>query len=820
GLFGKAMPAAAAEAHRKAIRDAVLEKNWIWFNDYQMLNGVHAYGRRYKPFGNVNYPEEIEKLRQMTAIRDEAIWAAAKGKAAPDVAAEDAHTRPLSPVETNFKQPINYLKEAEALSKFTMADGYKIELFASEEQFPELRNPVQMSFDNQGRLWVSVLPGYPHYTPGGARPNDKILIFEDTDHDGRADDMKVFADGLNLPIGFEIAPEGVYVSQEPNLCRLVDEDHDDKADRLEILMHGFDSHDTHHAISAYCADASGAFYMCEGRFLHSQVETPYGPERVNDGGVWRFDPNSWRLERFSQSDYNNPWGIAFDEWGQNYISDASSGQNWWALPLSAKMPYGIEIDKEDEFAPKRARPTSGTEFIYSRHFPDEVQGDFLINNSIGFLGTTMFDVWEDGSGFSGKVRMDLLQSSDPNFRPVDCEIAPDGSLYIVDWHNALIGHMQHSARDPNRDVDHGRIYRVTYPSRPLVAAPKIAGQPVAALLDNLKLPEYRARYRTRRELRAHPAAEVIPAVKAWAAKLDKADPDYERHLLEALWATWAQNQTDPDLLKQCLAASKPQCRAGAVRVLRYAYRKIPGSTDLFLAAAGDEHPRVRLEAIVAASWLDNADGARIIAEGLKKPLDKWMGKAVAAAMTTLKDDVAALVATGKMVLAENPEVEKFLSGTAIAAAEQAPQIPDHLKGADRDRYVLGKEVYGRDAHCATCHQPDAKGLPNIYPPLFESEWVTGDEDRLIKIVLKGLWGPIEVKGQVFDPKNGVPPMMGFAGLLDDEEIAGVLTYIRNSFGNQASPIQPEAVKRVREATKDRANFYMVEEILKEHPFKK
>ena len=155
------------------------------------------------------------------------------------------------------------------------------------------------------------------------------------------------------PIGFEFAPEGVYVAQEPNLVLLVDENGDDRADRMELLLHGFDTHDTHHAISAFCADASGAFYLCEGRFLHSQVETPYGARRCNDGGVWRFDPKNFRLERYSQADYNNPWGVAFDYWEQCYISDASDGLNWWGLPLSAKMPYGIEITKTRTFVPKR-----------------------------------------------------------------------------------------------------------------------------------------------------------------------------------------------------------------------------------------------------------------------------------------------------------------------------------------------------------------------------------------------------------------------------------------------------------------------------------
>ena len=135
----------------------------------------------------------------------------------------------------------------------------------------------------------------------------------------------------------------------------------------------------------------------EGRFPYSQVETPYGPQRMTDGGVWRFDPRSWKLERFSQSDYSNPWGIAIDEYGQTFISDASGGANNWALPLSANVPHGYEIGKEGEFTTHKIRPTSGVEFVRSRHFPDEIQGDFLICNSIGFLVTpeTVAKVRED-----------------------------------------------------------------------------------------------------------------------------------------------------------------------------------------------------------------------------------------------------------------------------------------------------------------------------------------------------------------------------------------------------------------------------------------
>jgi mono/diheme cytochrome c family protein/glucose/arabinose dehydrogenase len=821
GAFGKAPRRAKGNADK--VLAAVREKDWFWNNDYNLVNGVHTHGQRYDPFGPQNYPFEILKSRAMTVRRDALIHEVAAGRKT-DLAVDDAETGELPSVPTNFRRPIEYLDGTKAIEKMTVMPGYKVELFASEKEFPDLKNPVQMSFDNRGRLWVAVMPSYPHFKPGDPRPDDKLLILEDTDNDGKADTQKIFARGLHLPIGFELAPEGVYLSQEPNLCLLVDDNHDDVADRMEILMHGFDTHDTHHAISAYSADASGAFYLLEGRFLHSQVETPYGPRRVNDGGAWRFDPKNFRLERFIQSDVNNPWGIAFDDWEQCVLSDASSGENYWALPISAKMPYGVEIDRAGEYVPKRSRPTSGSEFVSSRHFPEDRQGQFMTCNSIGFLGINFSSVREDGSGFTGALAGDLISSSDPNFRPVDLEFAPDGSLYFIDWHNALIGHMQHNARDPNRDHDHGRVYRVTYPSRPMVKPTRVAGATVPELLEALKSPEYRTRYRARRELRGRPAAEVLPAVKAWASKLDRVDARHEHHLCEALWATWSQNQPDAGILRACLNAKSHQARAAAVQVLRHAGYRLPEVASFYRQAVNDPHPRVRLEAMVAASWLDNELGARLILDGLRQPLDKWMIPVTRQMLqTTLKDDVEALVKASPSVVADNPNAQEYLAGRmklgSPVSAEKKEYGPTRkLSEGDQKLYLLGKEVFHRDAHCATCHQSSGTGVQGVYPPLnvAGNPWLA-DEERLVKVVLKGLWGPLEIGGQRFGPTNGVPPMLGFAGMLTDEEAAGVLTYVRQSFGNDFAPVAPSSVARVRAATKGRADFYMVEEIMKEHP---
>lgn len=792
-VFGK--KEAEGETHRALVHAAVMEKNWMWHNDYKIPNGVHAYGRRYDPFGPDNYPFEIKKIREMTAIRDEAIWKAVKGEKM-DIKAADEKTSKLPPVQTNY-EPSNkngtteYLYGQEALDQLHTAPGYKIELFASEKEFADLANPVQLSFDNEGRLWIATMPSYPHYKPGDAKPNDKIIILEDTDGDGKADKQTTFADSLHLPVGFEIAPEGVYISQGTNLKLYTDTDGDDQADKVQILLSGFDDHDTHHAHSAYTADPSGAIYMGEGVFLHTNVETSYGPVRATNGGFYRYNPNRHRLERVAQLPIPNPWGIAFDEWGQDFFADTSGPDVHWMMPGEVKPRYGVATPKSRNLIEDahRVRPTSGMEFVSSRHFPDEVQGDLLINNTIGFLGTKQHMLVDDGTGYHSEHRQDLVWSDDKNFRPVDMEFAPDGSLYLVDWHNVLIGHMQHNARDPLRDHVHGRIYRITYPSRPLVEPAKVAGASISELLDNLKLPEYRTRYRSRRELRGHNPDEVKNQLYSWVDNLDQDNPRYDHHLLEALWVTWGINQVDESLVRQLLQSEDFHVRAAAVRALRYNGHQIADQPELLMQAAQDNHGRVRLEAIVTASWLPKETGLPIVEEAGKHPIDDWMTEAYETAVAHLN---------GKSVQEKTEEA-----------------VTTKLTGADRDLFIAGQEIYNREGFCSTCHQADGNGLdPSGFPPLAQTQWVLGDEERLIKLVLKGLQGPIEVLGKEYP---GQVPMTPFGGMLKDEEVAAVLTYVRNSFGNEASPISPAKVKEVRAAIEDKTGFYTPEELLEQHP---
>ncbi len=782
-LFGEGQP--KNNVDKKALNEAVQEKNWFWHNDYKIPNGVHVFGRRHLPFGADNYPDELIKVRQMTQIRDTAIWKLCQNQVY-DIKSADAQTIQLKEVNTNFEMGkfIPYLYGQDALDKFKMAPGYEIALFASEKEFPYLANPAQITFDDKGRLWVAVMPSYPNYRIGDEKPNDKLIILEDTNGDFKADKQTIFADHLHIPAGFELAPEGVYISQGTNLKLYSDTNGDDQADKIEIVLSGFDDHDTHHVISAFCADPSGAIYMGEGVFLHTNVETPYGTVRATNGGFMRYSPQQKKLERTAQLPIPNPWGIAFDHWGQNFFASTSNPDVFWMMPGTTKSIYGIStpISKSIIEEKHRVRPTSGLEFVHSRHFPDEVQGDLLINNTIGFLGMKMHQMIDDGTGFKSKHRLDLVTSTDPNFRPVDMEFAPDGSLYIADWHNVLIGHMQHNARDPLRDHVHGRIYRITYASRPLVKVAKVSGAKVDELLDNLKLPEYRTRYRTRRALRGFDRTEVGNKLKKWTTKLDKTDPEYEHHLLEALWTTWALNQVDESLLSQLLNSRDYRVRSAAVKVVRHASKLTVDRVPLLIKAAGDPEGRVRLESFVASTWLNAKDALRVQQAFEKHPIDEWMR-----------------------------EIYEFVKDPKKGREDENLQ-----KDPKKIMLAAGKKIYEREGFCITCHQGNGMGLESSgFPPLAGSKWVMGNSERLIKITLNGLYGPMEVNGKQY---KGNVPMTPYGGMLNDEEMAAVLNYIRQSFGNIASEwITAQKVATIRKNTRSFKGFYKPEDLLKLHP---
>lgn len=606
-----------AEADYERLRAEVAEKNRLFWFDSRATNGNFIYGAHVNDFGKRNFPEEFRKLRKMIDASDRRVWAVARGEAVPD-RLDPRVGGELSPIPTTVKDPVRLLAPDEALKAFTLAPGFEVNLFASEVEFPDLKKPVAMAFDTRGRLWVTTMPSYPMYLPG-EQVNDKVLILEDSAGAGRADKVKVFADGLYLPTGIALTGEGAYVGCQPNLLYLEDTTGKGKADRREVVLHGFGNTDSHRALNTFRWGPDGALYINEGVYNYTQVETPHGPLRNFNGGVYRYEPRFEKLDVFVSHKFGNPWGHAWDRWGQHFLADAADGANYYATPLTGRVDYPRKHAHAKEFL-KDHRPTCGCTLVASRNFPAEMQGDYLLNNTMGFQGVLRYKLKEAGSGFIATAAEPLLRSSDPNFRPVDVQFGPDGALYICDWYNPIIGYIDHSFRDPSRDKTRGRIWRVTYKGNPLVPRPAIASATIAELLDQLKVPEDYTRDQARRELSRRELSEVVPAVERWVANLDEKDPDHAHHVLEALWVHRQLANLNDALLRRVLRSPEPRARAAATREAWVWRERHPGALDMLRAQAEDDHPRVRLEAVRGLSFFDN-EAARTAVRAVKIDAD-------------------------------------------------------------------------------------------------------------------------------------------------------------------------------------------------------
>ncbi|MGK0187672.1 MAG: azurin [Verrucomicrobiales bacterium] len=525
----------------------------------------------------------------------------------------------------------------EQLENFSLAAGYEVNLYASEVDSP-LHNPMGMAFDEQGRLWVITSPTYPHLAPG-KDPQDKLLYFEDTDKDGAADKHTVFLDDLLIPTGFALDTDGVYLAQQPNIWFVKDTDGDGKADSKEVVLQGFSVEDSHHSTSAFSWGPDGSFYFCEGVFLHTQVETPYGPQRSRDAGVHRYKPSTQRFNVMSHHAYSNPWGIAFDRWGQAVISDASSGNHYNFAAVISAFDYPEKIVAADSML-KRGRPMAGNVIVSSGHFPDDVQGTHLNNQSLGFQGTRWDRFIAEGSGWRTEALPDLIQSTDVSFRPVASAIGPDGALYILDFCNPRIGHMYFTRDEPERDYSHGRIWRITANDRPLLEMPVIRGESPERLLELLSAHENHVRHWARRFLQNGPADDVMPALDKWIAALDKTAPGYAHLLTEALWVHEGRNVVNKELLKVVLALDEPMARAAAVRVIRHWLVAGHISDDEGIKLLGnhivDVDMRVRLEAVTASGFLKAPEASELAVYASTLPMDSNLKSALRQTLKALE----------------------------------------------------------------------------------------------------------------------------------------------------------------------------------------
>ncbi len=635
-LFGVKPP--EDDALLEKIRAAVVVTNEAWLARYRTVDQYNIFGGRStipylsntdgKKYDNryVLWPE-LAARDVMTENREKRVWAVAKGG---DMKIDDANVPPVPVIGTN-KPGANpdgsykYLDPEEAIKHMTVPKGVKVELVASEKQFPDLVSPVQMAWDTKGRLWISAWKNYPERRPD-SKEGDKLLVL-DIGADGKATKCSTYYDNLNCPTGFQFYKDGVFVMKSPELLYLRDTNGDGKGVVQERVLNGLDAADSHHETNAMAIEPGGAMYLSDGVFFRTQVETAAGPVRNVNGALYRWEPRTGKFERYIAHGFANPHGKVFDYWGNDLITDATGNANYYAPAFSGHIDFPGTHPNMKQFWDRPSRPCPGTAILSSRAWPAEYNGNFLNCNVISIQGIFRVKLSEDGSGIKGETLENLITSDDPNFRPSGISVAPDGSLYFMDWHKPLIGHLQHHLRDSNREEDHGRIYRLTFEGMPLLKPAKIAGEPIPALIELLKTPENNVRDRAKIELGGRDTAQVMAAVDQWVAALDKKDANYEHNRLEGLWMKQYHNVVDVPLLKQVLASPEPRARAQAVRVLCYWRDRVPGALALLKTAANDEAPRVRLEAVRAASFYNGADvkeAMQVAFDVMKRPTDYYL----------------------------------------------------------------------------------------------------------------------------------------------------------------------------------------------------
>jgi putative heme-binding domain-containing protein len=591
-----------------ALRAAILRKNEWFFHRSRPANMAYIFGfRRGEQGRNAGEIPAFDKL-----VAEE------EGRIAQmrDLSKNVIVPAPPARVESQFAA-----KTKQPYPEFTVADGYEVTLWAEN---PMLHKPTQMNFDERGRLWVASAVTYPQVEVGQT-PDDTIVVLEDTNQDGKADTSKVFATGLLMPTGVLPGDGGCYVAQSTDLLHFTDKDGDGKADTKRRVLSGFGTEDTHHNLHTLRRGPDGKMWMNQSIYTRSDVETPHGLMRLKSGGVMRFDPRTDKLESVFYG-WCNPWGHQFDKYGQSFVTDGAGGSGVnWAIPGAMYFTYARAEKIMGGISPGSYPKFCGLEIVESPMFPAEWQGS-MITCDFRAHRIVRFSVADQGSGYAAQEAGDLLRTSDVNFRPIDVKIGPDGALYIADWSNPIINHGEVDFRDPRRDREHGRIWRVSKKGAPVLKPGNLAAAKDVELLDQLTSDHRHEREAAMAVLVERPRTpELDAAIQTWSAQAKDG-----RTRLAALWLREGRNLpadwAGMGLLAQVLGDPDGRIRAAGVRVLGNQLDRANGeqATGWLAKAANDEHPRVRLEAVRVLAKLPGAEPMDLALQVLKQPMDRFL----------------------------------------------------------------------------------------------------------------------------------------------------------------------------------------------------
>ncbi|QJE96552.1 PVC-type heme-binding CxxCH protein [Luteolibacter luteus] len=776
-------------------------------------------------------------------------WAAGENVSLVDLPALE-YKVPMLPDRYETKQPVPKVQQPlspeDSMKRAQVPAGFELSLFAAE---PDIEHPIAIAWDHRGRLWVVETLDYPNGMTTGERGNDRLKICEDTNGDGRADKFTVFADKLALATSAVHANGGVIVSSGGKMLFLKDTDGDDKADERRVLFEGFKMHDTHAGVSNLRYGFDGWIYGTVG---YAGFDGMVGGKQAKfDTGVFRFLPDGSQIE-FLGKTTNNTWGLGFTEQFDVLGSTANRQPSWQVIGDGGNVhradrgtrifPTTLDIQGSDGWDPPVELLGDGRIRAKSRHytaaaghavytadrFPEDWRNKAaFVCEPTGHL-VSMTRLRAENADFIASFEGEnLYASSDAWSAPVAAETGPDGAVWISDWYNIIVQHNRPGAPfeqtkvergagaayvTPLREKPMGRIYRV-YPSGSTEAASALNPSDPESVLKGLKHPSLVVRLHAQRLLVESGKKDIASSLIS-AAK--------EEHGIHALHALKQLGALAPDQ-SQGTALLSELSRNPSADLRRTALSLWPAETSC------DFDPLKEPDPFVIREWLLLA--ARMPAdETLGRKLRDWHRSQQHLRRGEVLDRCFAVAAarhsTGFLLAslanAPDPSVLKeriYPAAIKAFAASRSPQVlallekdtsplGNALKEAVKDHHVekkhnppadqlaRGEAVYART--CAACHQSNGTGVDGAFPPLDGNASIAGNPDALVKIVLHGLTGPVEVPGKLA-VNSLMPPVIG----LNDADIADVLTFVRHAWSNDAPAVNPAVVAPLRESTKDR-----------------
>ncbi|MFM1769962.1 MAG: hypothetical protein RJA22_2491 [Verrucomicrobiota bacterium] len=684
------------------------------------------------------------------------------------------------------------LKPEQALQSFKLQPGHRIELVAAE---PLLDNPVVAQFDPDGRLWVVEMVGYMPDADGIGedQKNGRIIILEDQDGDGRAETRKVFLDGLVMPRALLHVQGGVLVGEPPNLW-FYPVQGDQPGPRVQVASDFGSRINPEHTANSLLLSMDNWIYSL------------YHPWRYRHrAGRWEREPAPQRVQ----------WGQAMDDFGRLYYTSNSDFLRGDALPphyfagFSGKSPgLSVPVAKDQSVWPARVNPgvnrgyqpdtlrpdgtlakftaACGTLIYRGDALPEAARGSAFVCEPAGNLVRRATLSESNGlvSARNAYKQSEFLTSTDELFRPVNVLEGPDGALYVIDMYRGIIQHRvylttylrtQAEERGLENVVNRGRIWRITGPDAPRRNRPALAKASSTDLVQALSHRSGWWRDTAQRLLVERGDAATVPALRQLASSTPS--PITRLH---ALWTLEGMQQLADADIQAALADPHPKVRTAGLRLAEpriHPTNSVAPLREPVLKLAKD--PAAEVQAQLALTLAQNR--ALPQALGLLASMSKQ-------ASTPLARDMASYLLTRR-------DTPKATAATTLA-----------LSPAEKKHFDSGRAVY--EQVCLACHQDRGQGQPGLAPPLAGSEWVGFSDQRLIRILLQGLRGKIKVSGE--DYEMDMPGL----GVLPDDQIADVLTYIRRDWGHNYPPVSAATVKQVRQTTETRNDSWTQADLMK------